>query len=314
MPRNKTKTSSFGTSKREGHDATQFYSSNLYSGLAINENQKRVDNSDRLDPACFTDHPQFSLDSLKSMPDYSLHLAILDTSALLPMHDFPSFFETKVMEVLHEVARLLVTGGRIAVIIDNSALFVSSAPSISPTSTLQSISPALTFPSASSSASSIPPPSPSLRQFYPFHIFFTSELIRLGLLMRGEVIWKKPVSPAGLDAGKQPFPNFESAYKRILIFSKGVMKREKLTNVDTITRDQFLQYTKSIWNSQPELSDHGMVLAAPSLDLLECWNHLLQLYTFREDKILMLAAKSPSEIRPLLRSIRPNMISYSLEP
>ena len=31
------------------------------------------------------------------------------------------------------------------------------------------------------------------------------------------------------------------------------MKREKKLNIDTISRDQFLQYTKSIWKHQPEL-------------------------------------------------------------
>ena len=299
MPRNKTKTSSFGTSKREGHDATQFYSSNLYSGLAINESQERIDDSDRLDPACFRDHPQFSLDSLKSMPDYSLHLIILDTSEILPKHDFPSFFDTWVKGVLQELARLLTTAGRIAVIIDNNALSALSQPSYSPPSAAPATSSAL---------------SPSTGNFYPFHIYFTTELIRLGFLMRGEVIWKKPLSRVGLDVAKPPFSNLESAYKRIIIFSKGVMNREKLTKADTITRDQFLQYTKSIWKSQPELSDHGVPLTAPSEDFLECWNHLLQLYSFSDDKILLVAAKARLEIMPLLRKIRSNMISFLLDP
>ena len=43
--RKQTKTSAFGTSKREGHDATQFYSSNLYSNINVDEKQIIIDNS-----------------------------------------------------------------------------------------------------------------------------------------------------------------------------------------------------------------------------------------------------------------------------
>ena len=53
MARIRTKTSDFGVSKREGHDASQFYSSRLYDGFIINEKKKVIDRSAELPKEIF---------------------------------------------------------------------------------------------------------------------------------------------------------------------------------------------------------------------------------------------------------------------
>ena len=85
MVRITTKTSSFGTSKREGHNATQFYSSNLYQGLDIDEKQEIIDNSDTLQESLFLDPIKFSFEALQQIPDYSLHAIIVDLSDALDL-------------------------------------------------------------------------------------------------------------------------------------------------------------------------------------------------------------------------------------
>ena len=49
-------------------------------------------------------------------------------------------------------------------------------------------------------------------------------------------------------------PLLRDVHEYILIFTKGKFGRNKGTN--TITRDQFLEYTKSIWNFKPERAKH----------------------------------------------------------
>ena len=74
--RKKSKTSSFGVSKRESHDASQFYNSKLYQTLPKPRKAEYVDNSiliseDIIDHILLGDSKR-----MNQLPDNSVHLMI----------------------------------------------------------------------------------------------------------------------------------------------------------------------------------------------------------------------------------------------
>ena len=112
MARKTTKTSSFGTSKREGHDASQFYSSNLYQGLVPADKCEIFDNSATIPESWFTHSCDFSLVHLNELPELSLHLAIWDLNGM--ENELKQYLEenpNKFLQYLTEFHRILITGG-----------------------------------------------------------------------------------------------------------------------------------------------------------------------------------------------------------
>ncbi|MDI9641914.1 MAG: DNA methyltransferase [Archaeoglobales archaeon] len=61
------------------------------------------------------------------------------------------------------------------------------------------------------------------KPYIPLHAYLIQRFEEIGYLLRGEIIW-----------------------------DKGDFKRCKGEKRDTITRDEFLEFTKSIWRFQPE--------------------------------------------------------------
>ncbi len=276
MVRITTKTSSFGTSKREGHDATQFYSSNLYQGLDIDEKQEIIDNSDTLQESLFLDPIKFSFEALQQIPDYSLHAIIVDLSDALDLDIIEKNIETNLKVLFQELYRILITGGRIGLIIDNH------------------------------------PKSASENLFQPFHAIITLQMLKVGFIMRGEVIWKKDNnSEAELIADEKNAENLESRYKHILIYSKQVLKRLKNANMDSISRDQFLQYTKSIWKPQRELINDVNSDFEYNKEIFDCYNRILQLYSFESDKILLVIPEKNIDLLAIMRQIRKGIVGFT---
>lgn len=280
MPRQKTKTSSFGTSKREGHDATQFYSSNLYEGLKLDETQVIIDHSNTIPPSFFTKPDLFSLEFLKEIPANSLHFIIFDTSGLLNQVVFEDRSNSLLELFFHEYYRALITGGRIAIIVDNHEKLESSS------------------------------------NFHPFHAEIALKMIQKGFLMRGEIVWKlNQENPSDANRNRQEHAHLPLNYSRMLVFSKQIMKREKKLDEDTISRDQFLQYTKSIWRHQPNLLDTPEISAdnTINLEIMDLYARLEHLYTFKSDKILaVIPLKNKASIE-VLQQVRKNQILRFLE-
>jgi site-specific DNA-methyltransferase (adenine-specific) len=68
-----------------------------------------------------------------------------------------------------------------------------------------------------------------------------------------------------------------------LIFSNGSYKREDIGRDSTISRDEFLEFTKSVWTFPAESARR---VGHPAPFPLELPYRLIQLYTFIEDVIL----------------------------
>jgi len=122
----------------------------------------------------------------------------------------------------------------------------------------------------------------------PLHAFIIEDMLDLGFLMRGEVIWNKASSTGSSTAWgswlSPTNPALRDVHEYILIFSKGTFRREKVNNREsTITKEEFLEFTKSIWDF-PSVSARKIGHPAPFP--VELPYRMIQLYTFAGEVIL----------------------------
>jgi len=126
------------------------------------------------------------------------------------------------------------------------------------------------------------------KPYIPLHMYIVRAMLALGFQMRGEIIWDKGASAAASTAWgswRSPAnPTLRDVHEYILVFSKGDFRRKRPEGREsTITRDQFLEYTKSIW-SFPAASARKVGHPAPFP--VELPYRLIQLYTYTNEIIL----------------------------
>jgi len=243
-----TKTSSFGVSKRESHDASEFYSRKIYSNQtngSANAKEQEIDD-DVLDTVQCIDSRDMSL-----LPDESVHLMVTsppynvgkDYDEDLALDEYRGLLKA----VFREVHRKLVVGGRACVNVANIGR----------------------------------------RPYIPLHSYIITDMQEIGFLMRGEIIWQKAASAGASTAWgswlSATNPTLRDVHEYILVFSKGSMRREGKDRESTIARDEFLAYTKSVW-SFPTESAKRVGHPAPFPEELPY--RLIQLYTFEGDVVL----------------------------
>ena len=243
-----TKTSSFGVSKRESHDASEFYSRKMYSNQingSANAKEQEIDD-DVLDTVQCIDSRDMSL-----LPDGSVHLMVTsppynvgkDYDEDLALDEYRGLLKA----VFRKVHRKLVVGGRACVNVANIGR----------------------------------------RPYIPLHSYIITDMLEIGFLMRGEIIWQKAASAGASTAWgswlSATNPTLRDVHEYILVFSKGSMRREGKDRESTITRDEFLAYTKSVW-SFPTESAKRVGHPAPFPEELPY--RLIQLYTFEGDVVL----------------------------
>jgi modification methylase len=247
--RKKTSTSAFGTSGRSSHDSSRFYKSRLYDPLAqktitaVSENPIAPDTLDRI--FCK------SSESMVELPDNSIHLMITSP----PYNVSKEYDEDLTLgeyrellrHVLRETHRVLVEGGRACVNVAN----VGRKP------------------------------------YIPFHAFIAQDMIELGYSMRGEIIWNKAGSAGPSTAWgswkSASNPTLRDVHEYILIFSKDTFARKREGKKSTIERDEFLEFTKSIWTFP---SESARRVGHPAPFPLELPRRLIQLYSFAGDVVL----------------------------
>jgi site-specific DNA-methyltransferase (adenine-specific) len=126
------------------------------------------------------------------------------------------------------------------------------------------------------------------RPYLPIHASIASEMIEIGFLMRGEIIWQKGSSAGSSTAWgswmSPSNPTLRDTHEYILVFSKGSFRRPTPKDrASTITRDQFLEYTKSVWTFTAE---SARKVGHPAPFPIELPHRLIQLYTYEGDVIL----------------------------
>jgi len=106
--------------------------------------------------------------------------------------------------------------------------------------------------------------------------------------MRGEIIWDKgassSVSTAWGSWQSASNPTLRDAHEYILVFSKGNFRRGRLDGrSDTISKEEFLEFTKSVWGFPAE---SARKVGHPAPFPVELPYRLIQLYTYRDEVVL----------------------------
>lgn len=254
MNRSRTETSSFGTNGRISHDSEKFYNSKLYKELESKAVSDRIVNDypKNLENKIICGKAQ----DMSSIPDNSLHLMVTsppynvskEYDQDLSLKDYLQMLEN----VFEETHRVLVNGGRACVNVAN----LGRKPYIALSD----------------------------------HIY--KVMNDIGFNMRGEIIWNKAASASPSTAWgswmSASNPTLRDIHEYILIFSKGSYERprkkeEKEYRKNTISKDNFMEWTKSIWTFNTESAKR---VGHPAPFPIDLPYRLIQLYSFTNDVVL----------------------------
>ncbi len=249
-----TRTSSFGVPGRVSHDSTPFYSRRLYSGAGLptpspDELVERPVPPEYLDSIVLGD----AREVLKRLPSNCVHLMVTsppynvgkEYDEDLSLSEYMGLIE----EVMREVYRVLVWGGRACFNVANLGR----------------------------------------RPYIPLHAYLIQVFEEIGFLLRGEIIWDKGDAVSGSSTAWGTWmsavnPTLRDQHEYIIVLSKGSFKRVRGEGKeDTITREEFLEYTRSVWRFPPE-SARRVGHPAPFPEELP--RRCIQLYTFSGDVVL----------------------------
>lgn len=272
----KTKTSSFGTPGRRSHDASEFYNSKLYEDLPKESKVKYKEN--RVPQKVLDTVLNKSAEAMDDLPKDCIHLMVTsppynvgkEYDEDLSLDDYRGLLR----RVLKEVYRVLVPGGRACVNVANLGR----------------------------------------KPYLPLHQYIIEDMVEIGYLMRGEIIWDKGSSASPSTAWgswlSASNPTLRDVHEYILVFSKESFRREKVANRESsITRDEFLEYTKSVW-SFPAVSARSVGHPAPFP--VELPRRLIQLYTYEGEVLLDPFAGSGSACLAAIMTKR-HFVAYEVE-
>jgi DNA modification methylase len=247
--RKATATSSFGTAGRINHDASKFYASRLYDGLRTHKGLDRAENE--IDTRLLNRILHKSSESMDDLPDRSIHLMVTSPpyNVTKEYDDQLTLDEYRALlrRVFEETHRVLVDGGRACINVANLGR----------------------------------------KPYIPLHSYLIQDMHEIGFQMRGEIIWNKGASASPSTAWgswrSASNPTLRDVHEYILVFSKGSYNRHKGEKVNTIGRDQFLEYTKSVWTFPAE---RAKKIGHPAPFPVELPQRLIELYTFKGDIVL----------------------------
>lgn len=244
-----TKTSDFGVSKRESHDSSSFYSRKLYEDRKGEATWDSVENA--VPPGCIDTVLCKSSEKMEELPDSCIHLAVTSPpynvgktyDKDLTLSEYQHLLRT----VFAEVFRVLVPGGRACVNVANLGR----------------------------------------KPYIPLHSYVIENMLDIGFLMRGEIIWNKG-SSAGVSTAWGSWlsasnPSLRDTHEYVLVFSKGSFARTAGSRHDTIRKEEFLMYTKSVWEFPAE---SAIRVGHPAPFPVELPYRCIQLYTFEGDYVL----------------------------
>ena len=261
--RQRTATSSFGVSRREGHDSSAFYA--RFTPPILSDDDL-INQAPDLGDGCLVGDsrdmhqlPDACVALVVTSPPYFVGKEYEDSIAATGDSRIPSsYFEYLSMleSVFAECVRVLEPGGRFAVNVANLG-----------------------------------------RKPYRS---LSADVIRiledLGLLLRGEIIWQKSKGSSGSCAWgsfrSAANPSLRDTTERIIIASKGRFDRAKspaerlklgLPNSSTLPTDEFMEATLDVWDMHAESARR---VQHPAPFPVELPRRLIDLYTFEGDVVL----------------------------
>jgi len=249
-----TKTSPFGTNGRINHDSSKFYDSKLYKEL---RNKEFVSKEINIFPKDILNTTILgSAENMSMIPDNSLHLMITSPPYNVSKEYDEDLSLKEYLEMLRKVFaetyRVLVNGGRACINVANLGR----------------------------------------KPYIPLSDYISQMMIDIGFNMRGEIIWNKAASASPSTAWgswmSASNPILRDIHEYILVFSKGDYKRdrkktEKKRKQNTISKEEFMEWTKSIWTFNAESARR---VGHPAPFPIDLPYRLIQLYSFTTDIIL----------------------------
>jgi site-specific DNA-methyltransferase (adenine-specific) len=273
-----SRTSRFGTPKRISHDSSAYYNSRLYAELG-EEGLNAPLGADNPFPVELENKIILgTAETMRQIPDNSVHLVVTSPPYNVSkeydedrsLQEYLQFLKT----VFSECCRVLVHGGRACINIANLGR----------------------------------------KPYIPLSGFVSGMMTGIGFKMRGEIIWMKEAG-AGISMAWGSWqsasnPVLRDTHEYIQVYSKGTFERDKRGRESTITRDQFMEWTRSVWRMNPE---SARKTGHPAPFPLELPFRLLQLYTFKGDVVLDPFMGSGSTALAALNAER-IYVGYEIDP
>jgi site-specific DNA-methyltransferase (adenine-specific) len=258
-PRRATSTATFGSGRRESHDATAFYDRFVPPELSADDTVARpgpVDVIEVADARHMSAVPDDSVALVVTSPPY---FAGKQYEESLGVGGVPAtYFDylSLLRDVFAECKRVLEPGGRIAVNVANLGR----------------------------------------RPYRSLSGDVTGILQDLGLLLRGEVVWWKGRAAGGSCAWgtfqRPANPVLRDVTERVVIASKGRFDRaltpaerhaRGLPSTATVSREEFMEATTDLWEIAPESATR---VGHPAPFPVELPLRLIELYTYAGDVVL----------------------------
>ncbi|MGE0087316.1 MAG: site-specific DNA-methyltransferase [Desulfococcaceae bacterium] len=274
--RSGTQTSAFGTSGRINHDSGKFYNSKLYADKKPGEKVQYIENP--VNPENINRIFCKSAEHMDELPDCSVHLMVTsppynvqkEYDEDLSLEEYRNLLKS----VFRETYRVLVTGGRACINIANLGR----------------------------------------KPYIPLHTYIIADMLEIGYFMRGEIIWNKASSASPSTAWgswmSASNPVLRDIHEYILVFSKDSFSRKKENRASTISREEFIAWTKSVWEF-PAVSAKKIGHPAPFPEELP--HRLIQLYTFEGDTVLDPFCGSGTSCVSAAKNLR-NYVGYDIDP
>jgi DNA modification methylase len=124
------------------------------------------------------------------------------------------------------------------------------------------------------------------KPYIPLSHEVTRLMTGIGFLMRAEIIWQKGAGASGSCAWgswkSAKNPVIRDIHEYLLVFSKGRFDRPH-KGESTVTKEEFLEDTLSIWRIQPESAKR---VGHPAPFPVELPRRLIELYTYSGDLVL----------------------------
>jgi site-specific DNA-methyltransferase (adenine-specific) len=232
------------------HDSSKFYKSRLYGD--IGRGGELLDEVKVVPEKYLNSVILGSCTDMKEIPDNSVHLMITSPPYNVSKEYDDDLSLKEYLELLgqafSETFRVLVNGGRACINVANLGR----------------------------------------KPYIPLSCHITQIMLGIGFNMRGEIIWNKAAGAAASTAWgswqSAANPTLRDIHEYILIFSKGSYGRKKNSDSkDTITKEDFIEWTKSVWQMNP-VSAKRIGHPAPFPEELPA--RLIELYSFTGDTVL----------------------------
>lgn len=241
-----TSTASFGAGKREGHDASDYYARRM---TRVREVAEIGDVADA--PASVIDQLYCqSSEAMHQLPDNCVALMVTSPPYNVGKEYDEDLDIDEYLGLLHrvftETYRVVEPGGRVAVNVANLGR----------------------------------------KPYLPLNQHVAGILTDIGFDLRGEIIWQKAKSAGGSCAWgswqSAKNPTLRDIHEYVVVASKGSFARQR-RGEDSISKEEFLEATVSIWEILPESARR---VGHPAPFPVELPRRLIELYTFKGDLVL----------------------------